>query len=299
MKPDALVDESSRPVAMWRSELDDAVRGMSSGLLVGVPTVFAVDSWWLGDQLLPLDALILLLFSYLLTLAAVYWINFRKGRRRGWQYAGDAVEALALALVSLAVVFWMLGQIGDDQSITRDLGRFAVTVAPVSLGIAVANHLLPRDASRLDPDTGDASSERGWARAHGWRRTALELAATTAGALFLAMSIVPLDDLREITTEVDLGRLPFVIALSLIVSYAIVFEAGFQGEARRHAAAGPLQHPIVETVMAYLVALGVSWFVLWLFGRVDGRTAPLVVYMKTVLLAFPASLWAAAGRLAV
>jgi putative integral membrane protein (TIGR02587 family) len=299
MAPDSRAADSSESTSTWRSELDDAVRGMASGLLVGVPTVSAVDTWWLGDQLLPVDALILLLFSYLLTFAAVYWINFRQGRRHGWQYAADAVEALALALLSLAAVLWALGQVGDDQSVSRDLGRFAVMLAPVSLGIAVANHLLPRDASRLDPDAGDASAARGWASEGGWRRTALEFAATLAGALFLAMTIVPLDDLREIATEVDLARLPFVIGLSLVASYAIVFASGFTGEAKRHATPGPLQHPVVETLAAYVVALGASWFTLWLFGRIDGQTAPLVVYIKTMLLAFPASLWAAAGRLAV
>lgn len=286
-------------MATWQSEIDDAVRGLASGLLIGVPTVFAVDTWWLGDQLLPSDALFLLLFSYLLTLAAVYWINFRQGRRRGWQYAGDAIEALALALASLAAVLWVLGQIGDDQSTTRDLGRFAVAVAPVSLGIAVANHLLPRDGSRLDPDAGDASALRGWASDSGWRRTALEFAATAAGALFLAMSIAPMDDLNAMATEIDLDRLPFVAVLTLVASYLVVFAAGFNGESSRWATIGPLQHPIVETFAAYVVAIAAAWFTLWLFGRVDSSTAPLVVYMKTILLAFPASLGAAAGRLAV
>lgn len=283
----------------WGEELDDAVRGLASGFLIGIPVVFTVDSWWLGEQIGPRGALFLLGLAYLLTLAAVYWIGFHRGRRHRWDYFGDALEALALAILALVAVFWSLGQIGDAQPPAVALGRIAVAAGPVALGVAVANHLLPRDASRADPDRGDATSLRGdlWLAAH--RRTALELAASAAGALFLCLSIVPVDDLSAIATEVPLRNLPWVILLSLAVSYSVVFAAGFVGERQRHADPGPLQHPLTETIVAYLAALLVSAIVLRIFGRVDAHSSFLEVYVKTVLLAFPASMAAAAGRLAV
>jgi putative integral membrane protein (TIGR02587 family) len=283
----------------WSDEFDDAVRGLASGFLIGIPVVFTVDSWWLGDQNEPLDLLTLLAASYVLTLAAVYWIGFRRGLRRGWQYLGDAVEALALAVLALVAVFWVLGQIGDGQAPSVAVGRIAVAIAPVSLGVAVANHLLARDASRVDPDQGDASATRN-ARHGGWqRRTFLELAASVAGALFLCLTIVPLDDLAAIATEVPFRNLPLVILLSLLVTYSVVFAAGFAGEADRHRTRGPLQTPFAETVTAYVAALLVCLTVLWLFGRIDQESAALEIYTKSVLLAFPASMAAAAGRLAV
>ena len=113
------------------------------------------------------------------------------------------------------------------------------------------------------------------------------------------MTIVPGDELNDIATEVPLRNLPFVIVLSLLFSYVVVFAAGFKGERRRRIDAGPLQHPITETVSAYVVALIVSWFALELFGHVGFHSAALVVFMKCILLAFPASVGAAAGRLAV
>lgn len=288
-----------RPGREWSDEIDDAVRGLASGFLIGIPVVFTVDSWWLGDRAGPLDALVLLGFSYVLTLAAVYWIGFRRGLRRGWQYLGDALEALALATLALVAVLWSLGQIGDGQTPSIAVGRIAVAIAPVSLGIAVANHLLARDTSRFDPDRGDATSMRGkWLETH-WRRTVFELAASVAGALFLCLAIVPVDDLSAITTEVPVRNLPLVIFLSLLVTYSVVFAAGFAGEADRHAAPGPLQSPFAETITAYMAALLVSGAVLWLFGRIDVESAPFEIYAKTVLLAFPASMAAAAGRLAV
>ncbi|MBW3634772.1 MAG: TIGR02587 family membrane protein [Chloroflexi bacterium] len=288
-----------RPGREWSDEFDDAVRGLASGFLGGIPVVFTVDSWWLGDQDDPLESLILLGFSYVLTLAAVYWIGFHRGPRRRWQYFADALEALALAVLALVAVFWSLGQIGDGQAPSIAVGRIAVTVAPVSLGVAVANHLLARDTSRFDPDEGDATAMRAGVTEKSWRRTLVELAASVAGAFFMCLAIVPVDDLAAITTEVPFRNLPFVILLSVIVTYSVVFAAGFTGEAERHAAPGPLQTPFAETVFAYVAALLVCLAVLWLFGRVDEDSAPLEIYAKTVLLAFPASMAAAAGRLAV
>jgi putative integral membrane protein (TIGR02587 family) len=283
----------------WVDELDDAVRGLASGFLIGIPVAFTVDSWWLGDQTGPLGSLVLLGLAYLLTLAAVYWIGFRRGLRRGWQYFADALEALALALLALVAVFWSLGQIGDGQSASVALGRIAVAAAPVSLGVAVANHLLPRDASPFDPDRGDATALRGRPRRVGWRLTLVELGAAAAGALVLCLTIVPVDDLSAIATEVPFGNLPLVILLSLLVSYSVVFAAGFAGEQARHAAHGPLQTPFAETLLAYLVAVLVSLVMLWMFGHINPDTNHLAIYAKVVLLAFPASMAAAAGRLAV
>ena len=56
----------------WSDELDDAVRGLTSGFLVGASVVFTVDSWWLSEQYEPQDSVTLLAASYVLTLAAVY-----------------------------------------------------------------------------------------------------------------------------------------------------------------------------------------------------------------------------------
>lgn len=288
-----------RPGREWSDELDDAVRGLASGFLIGIPVVFAVDTWWLGDQIGPLEALFLLGVSYALTLAAVYWIGFRRDLRRGWQYFADALEAMALATLALVAVFWALGQIGDGQTPSIAVGRIAVAIAPVSLGVAVANHLLARDASRFDPDRGDATSLRGGWLSDRWRRTVIELAASIAGALFLCIAIVPVDDLSAIVTEVPVRNLPFVILLSLLVTYSVVFAAGFSGEAKRHATPGLLQTPFAETLTAYVAAVMVSLVALWLFGRLDEDSTLFEMYSKSVLLAFPASMTAAAGRLAV
>lgn len=272
---------------------------MASGFLVGIPTVFTVDSWWLGEQMGPLDAVWLLVFAFLLTWGAVYWIGFQQTERRGIDHAVDALQALAIAILSLVVIFSALGQIGDNQPGTVALGRIAVAVAPVALGVAIANHLLPEDASRYAPDPGDASSFRTHGQLSETQRKLFELAASVAGALFLCLAIVPVGDLNDIATATPLTHLPLVILLSLLVSYSVVFAAGFSGERKRHTRTGPGLNAFSETVIAYCIALIVAFGVLWIFGRINANMMWLEIYTKTVLLAFPASMAASAGRLAV
>jgi uncharacterized membrane protein len=132
----------------WASEADDAIRGLAGGFLVGVPVVFAVDSWWLGDQIAPANALFLVAFAYVLTLAVVFWSGFRTGPRATWRRLGDALEAMALSIFTLFLVFGSLGQIFNGQPASSSVGRIAVALAPISLGIAIANHIVPRGASR-------------------------------------------------------------------------------------------------------------------------------------------------------
>lgn len=283
----------------WAVQIQDGVRGLASGFLVGIPVVFTVDTWWLGDQLSPVDSLVLVFFAYVLTLAAVYWIGFRRGVRKGWEHGADALEALALAMTVLLTVYLALGQLGPDRSIVTILGRVAVATSPVALGIAIANHLLPRDASRYEPDPGDATSLREDGLLRSIHRFRIEIAAAVAGAGFLCLSIVPLDDLSAIASNVPLGNLPWIVLLSLVVSYVIVYAAGFAGESNRHRRRGALDHPITETILAYMVAIIVVWGCLMIFGRIAIDSPFTEVYAKTVLLAFPASMAAAAGRLAV
>ena len=282
----------------WRNELDDALRGLASGFLIGVPVVFTVDSWWLGDQVSPAEAMVYFVFTYLLTFGAVHWIGFRPGRRNVWQSAGDAMEALALAAATLFFTFGALGQLGG-QPLTTTLGRLAVAAAPVSLGIAVANYLLVRDASQRESSPVAASDDRPPTIPHSSRIAWRELGAAVAGAVFVCMAIVPGDELNDIATEVPVWNLPLVVVMSLLVSYVVVFAADFSGERRRRISTGPMQHPVLETGAAYVTALLVALASLSLFGHVDHKTALLLVLEKMVLLGFPASIGAAAGRIAI
>ena len=90
--------------------------GWPAGFLIGIPVVLQIDSWsGSATKNEPLDSLALLAFSYLLTLAAVCWIGFRRGLRRGLAVFRGCRRALSLAVLALVAVFWVLEQLVMDK----------------------------------------------------------------------------------------------------------------------------------------------------------------------------------------
>lgn len=95
------------------------------------------------------------------------------------------------------------------------------------------------------------------------------------------------------------GWMVSIIAASLLVSYGIVFVAGFADKDRRVNENGFLQRPVSETVASYMVALLAAAAMLWLFNNLHAGEPLGMGLQRTVLMSFPASIGGAAGRLAV
>ncbi|MEA2510663.1 MAG: hypothetical protein QOJ59_150 [Thermomicrobiales bacterium] len=284
----------ARPhAADWHDELDGLVRGLTGGFLVGIPLIYTMETWWLGESLSMPRALLFLLFAYALNLTFVAFAGFRRDEPGASRPFGDALEATALAIVATAVTLALLHQLDPRQPLDVLVGRIAVDALPVSLGVSIANHILAPRETRTS-----ASDDGGEARGHA-NSVVLDVGAAFAGALFLSLNIAPTEEIPMLATEVPTLLLPAVIILSLLVSYAIVFAAGFGGEARRLRTPGAFQRPLTETVLAYVTALATCAGVLWLFGQLDAGADPYVAYAQVVLLGLPASIGAAAGRLAV
>ena len=71
---------------------------------------------------------------------------------------------------------------------------------------------------------------------------------------------------------------------------------GTRPRARRRTIGGVLRSFVTLTVVGYVIALALSAYLLWTFGRFDGVGATMVL-TQAVVLALPASLGAAAARL--
>lgn len=99
----------------------------------------------------------------------------------------------------------------------------------------------------------------------------------------------------------ELGHLHEIalIVLTLVISYAIVFESGFDPRRSGQKEIGIVQRPINQTVVAYIVSLLVALVALYLFGRIEFGNPVSHVVSQTLVLGLPAAIGGAAGRLAV
>lgn len=281
----------------WRDELLAIVRAVAGGLLFGVPLLYTMEVWWTGEHTSPRQMLLVLLLLAIPVLALNRTAGFRGSRDlRLADAVADTIEAIAIGVVITLVVLVLLQEISLDSSLRSSLGKVIYECVPFCLGVGVARHFLqgPGDDSGgtsddlLDEDDSDDT---------GLSATVIDLGGTILGAVFIALSIAPTDEVPMIASGLSPAWLLALIAASLLASYAIVFVADFRDQDARHQQKGPFQRPITETVVSYLVALGVAAALLWLFQRGVDPDSDLID--RVIVLGFPAAIGGAAGRLAV
>ncbi|MBA2277053.1 MAG: TIGR02587 family membrane protein [Chloroflexia bacterium] len=285
--------------ADWRRERDDLLRALSGGFLIGTPLIYTMETWTAGAGASTSRVLLFVGIAFLVNLLFIVFAGFRSGEAGARRPLGDALEATAIALVTSGVSLALVHQFELGQPLNVTLGLIAVDAMPIAFGISVANHLLGQEQGRDQPGEGERGHEDAEREFHGIRALLLDAGAAFAGALFLSFNIAPTDEVPMLASEIPSLGLPLIALFSLALSYAIVFAAGFSGQDRRLRTRGPFQRPLTETAVSYVTALFASVAMLLVFGQIEVGMSWTVVYAQVVVLGLPASIGAAAGRLAV
>jgi len=119
-----------------------------------------------------------------------------------------------------------------------------------------------------------------------------------AGALFLAFNAAPTEEMILIGFKMTALHSFALILTSLLLLHALVFAVGFAGQEKAPEGYGLGRTFFAYTIPGYGIALLVSFYVLWTFGRADGGDFS-VVAGAVVVLGFPAAVGAAIARLVV
>lgn len=283
--------------ASLRTEVDDLARAAAGGLLFGVPLLYTMELWWAGESATPAQSLLVLAVAYVVVVLLQRTSGFRRTRDvRMIDAAIDAVDVIAVSLVVVTIVLVLLREITSTTPPELALGKIAHQTLSFGIGAAVARHYLT--GSRDEPDDqgeGDGEGDDGSSR--GINATFADMGATAIGAVFVALNIAPTDEVPMIHSAVSPGWVIALLGASIVASYLIVFVAGFSGEEQRRDQVGVLQHPITETMVCYLVSLVAAALMLAIFGRLGGPWTDALE--RAVVLALPAAVGGAAGRLAV
>ena len=116
------------------------------------------------------------------------------------------------------------------------------------------------------------------------------------GALFLAFNVAPTEEMILLAYKMTKWHAIALVVVSLLVMHAFVYSIEFRGQAAVPEGASNWSIFFRFTVAGYALALLISLYVLWTFGRTDGTAIAPIVQM-TVVLGFPAAVGAAAARL--
>lgn len=258
----------------------DLMRGVSGAVILGLPLVYTQEVWTHGATLSPSVILAMLAISFGLNMGLSRFVGFETGRT--YRPFEDAIVGFGLSFVLAAVLLFLLDRINTQMSLQNALGVVALVAIPTSLGFALGNALAPAE--------GGKGSEK-------MKGSMADLLAAGAGAVILSLNIAPTEEPIMLAHQLGFIRLMLLVLVSMGLSYLMVFYAEFGGVKGRIASEGVAQGPLVETLLAYLAALAVAGFLLASFGELAGLSGASLA--EIVVLAFPASMGSALGRLLV
>lgn len=286
----------------WSNQFNDIIRGTSGGFLFGIPLLYTMEVWWIGSQTPPPIMLAILATTFVVVLLLNHTEGFRQNQRNTFlDTVMDSVEAVAIGIICATSILVLLGEITRETPLNEALGKLILESAPFSLGAALARAFLSGDrwSSSNSHDANKQGDQVNQKYKSNFNATLADIGATLIGAMIIAFNIAPTDEIPMLDAAIAPPRLLVIIAVSLVISYGIVFQAGFTTQQQRRRQKGIFQRPISETVMSYLVSLFASAFMLFFFNRLS-LDDPWTLWMsKTLILGLPATVGGAAGRLAI
>ncbi len=296
---------------MWIEELRAILRGAAGSFLFGIPLLYTVEVWAIGSST---DA-VRLLGVQAATFVVVLLLTQIEGFRRSLtiqpiETVLESIEALGIGIVCAAISLLLLRRITLETPLSEALGKLIFEGVPFSLGVTLARSTLERRRSiqrrTLSRPLSHSEDSLLPAAALSLRNslsstlseTLADIDATLIGAIVIAFSIAPTEEIPIIASALPPLWLLLIMAASLLISYIIVFASGFTDRHER-AQRQLLLSPVAETLVAYIVVLMASALMLVFFQQL-GSDDPWPEWLGDIIvLGLPASVGGAAGRILV
>jgi putative integral membrane protein (TIGR02587 family) len=260
-------------------------RAFGGAVLFSLPLLMTMEMWWLGFYLDRGKLVLFMLVMIPMLVALDYFSGFEE--TASWREdLEDGMIAYGVGLTASLVILLLFGIVDFGQPLREVVGKVAIQSVPASFGAVLAN-------SQLAGEQGEAEKQRKETAGYG-----AQLFIMAAGAVFLAFNVAPTEEMILISFVMTPWHALALVAASLVMMHGFVYASGFRGSPAVARGTPAWSLFLRHTVVGYVVALAVSAYVLWTFGRlVDGTASSYL--MMTIVLGFPAALGAAAARLII
>ncbi|GAA5125750.1 TIGR02587 family membrane protein [Luteolibacter yonseiensis] len=259
-------------------------RGIAGGLMFSLPLLYTMEVWQSGFMLHPGRILIYAVTTFGLLLL----YNRFAGLRRDASFIEvliDSVEEMGIGVVLSALVLWLTGRIEGGMDLLEIFGKIVMEGMTVAIGVSVGTAQL---GAPCEGDEGFSEEED----VNGFFP---QLALALCGAVLFASNVAPTEEISVIAMESPPAKLLLIALFSILMGSLILQFSGFRG-AKLHVARDTAMQSVRGIVSTYAVALVVSAGSLWFFGKLDGEPFSQAM-AQVVVLGFPATLGASAGRL--
>jgi putative integral membrane protein (TIGR02587 family) len=257
-------------------------RAFGGALIFSLPILMTMEMWWLGLSIDGFKLALLLLLTMPLLIGLSHYMGFEEtfGLKDD---ALDALVALAIGFVAGAITLSLFSVIEPGMSTHEILGKISIQAVPGSIGAMFAQSEL---------GVKDETKE-GKRRHAGY---AGEIFIMAAGALFLAFNVAPTEEMMLIAHQMSPWHSIALLLVSILIIHAFVYTLEFHGTASIPEGTPFWSVFLRYTIVGYAIALLMSFYMLWTFGRTEGMGLHQAVTML-IVLGFPSAVGAAAARL--
>jgi len=254
-------------------------RGFGGALIFSLPMLMTMEMWELGFSMDRWRLLALLVVSMPLMMFLSRYSGFESTRR--WdEDLRDVAIAYGIGTVTSGLVLLVTAVIGPGMGAPEIVGKLCLHTFPAALGALLGRSQFGRHST-------DADAEESYPA---------ELGIMAIGALFLGLNVAPTEEMVLISYRMTAWHSLVLVPLSIAVMHGFVFASEFKGGTELSRDTPWWSALLRFTVVGYVVALAISAYALWTFGRFDGLSMQRALQI-TVVLGFPAAIGAAAARL--
>jgi putative integral membrane protein (TIGR02587 family) len=261
-------------------------RAFGGALIFSVPLLMTMEMWFLGFYMDRMRLLLFITVNFAVLVGLSYFAGFEK--TFNWKEdVMDALAALGVGIVTSAAILVLFAVVTLDMTWSEVVGKIALQSVPGSIGAMLGRKQLGAEQ--------DTEAEEVRKREAGYLG---ELFLMLVGALFLAFNVAPTEEMILIAFQMTPWHALCLGAVSIALLHVMVYAVGFSGQ-ESHPEGGTFLMTFFHfTLAGYGIALLVSLYVLWTFGRVENVALAEILQMVLVL-GFPAALGAATARLVV
>ena len=266
----------------------DLARANAGALLFSFPLLMTMEMWWLGFSISGYRFALFIL----LTIPLMFGLSYYDGFEDTQSLSDDVREtfiAYFVGFVIAGLMLYLFGVIRPETSTEEIIGKVSLQAVVAGIGAMFTQSL-------LGPNSGVVQSAEKHKRSLHYLG---QLFLTAAGALFLAMSVAPTEEMVLISYQMSDWHVLGLAVVTLAIMHAFTY-AAYQ-KRRKHEVAVEASGPNLFfrlTLVSYAVVLMISFYILWTFGSIDSLGAAEQIKV-TIVLGFPAALGGGASRLII
>ncbi len=257
----------------------DLAHDLGGAILFSFPLLMTMEMWWLGFYM---DRYRLALFLALVFMLVMGLSYFEGGTETFKIEVLDALTACAAGYAVAAVMLLLFGIVKPGMSADEIIGKISLHAAPAGIGAILARRQLGVEQTKKE------RTRRKW---YGARIFFMGV-----GAVFLAFQLAPTEEMVLIGHKMTAWHAAALALVSICIMQAFLYAIENRQRGKTGRAISFWAVFLRFTIIGYAMALIISMYVFWTFGRLDGADMTETV-LAMIVLGFPASLGASAARL--